>query len=44
MDGRARFLDNIFIERLWWSLKYGCVYLQKRLVRRVNQRVRDQAA
>ena len=22
MDGRGRFLDNIFIERLWRSLKY----------------------
>jgi putative transposase len=27
MDGRGRWLDNIFIERLWWSLKYECVYL-----------------
>ena len=27
MDGRGRFLDNIFIERLWRSLKYECVYL-----------------
>jgi len=24
---RGRFLDNIFIERLWRSLKYECVYL-----------------
>jgi len=22
-----RFLDNIFVERLWRSLKYECVYL-----------------
>ena len=22
MDGRGRFQDNIFIERLWWTLKY----------------------
>jgi putative transposase len=22
MDGRGRFLDNIFIERLWRSIKY----------------------
>lgn len=29
MDGRGRFLDNIFIERLWWSLKYECVYLHE---------------
>ncbi len=27
MDGKARYLDNIFIERLWRSLKYDCVYL-----------------
>jgi len=27
MDGRGRFLDNIFIERLWRTLKYECVYL-----------------
>jgi putative transposase len=28
MDGRGRFLDNIFIERLWRSLKYEDVYLK----------------
>jgi putative transposase len=27
MDGKRRFLDTIFIERLWRSLKYECVYL-----------------
>jgi putative transposase len=27
MDGRGRFLDNIFIERLWRSMKYECIYL-----------------
>ena len=27
MDGRSRWLDNVFIERLWRSLKYECVYL-----------------
>lgn len=27
MDGRGRALDNIFIERLWWTLKYENVYL-----------------
>ena len=27
MDGRGRFLDNIFVERLWRSLKYENVYL-----------------
>jgi putative transposase len=27
MDGCGRWLDNVFIERLWRSLKYECVYL-----------------
>ena len=27
MDGKGRFPDNIFIERLWRSVKYECVYL-----------------
>lgn len=27
MDGKGRALDNIFIERLWKSVKYECVYL-----------------
>ena len=27
MDGRGRYLDNIFIERLWRSLKQEAVYL-----------------
>lgn len=27
MHGHGRFLDNIFIERLWRRLKYECVYL-----------------
>ena len=29
MDGRGRFRDNIFIERLWRSLKYKAVYLHE---------------
>jgi putative transposase len=29
MDGRGRCLDNIFIERLWRSLKYEEVYLRE---------------
>jgi putative transposase len=28
MDGRGRALDNIFVERLWRSVKYECVYLK----------------
>ena len=27
MDGRGRWMDNVFIERLWRSMKYECVYL-----------------
>jgi putative transposase len=27
MDGRGRWTDNVFIERLWRSLRYECVYL-----------------
>ena len=27
MDGRGRWMDNVFIERLWRRLKYECVYL-----------------
>ena len=26
MDGKGRWMDNVFIERLWRSLKYECVY------------------
>jgi putative transposase len=29
MDGRGRALDNVFIERLWRSVKYEEVYLQE---------------
>ena len=29
MDGRGRCMDNIFIERLWRSLKYEAVYLNE---------------
>ena len=27
MDGKGRWMDNVFIERLWRSLTYECVYL-----------------
>ena len=29
MDGRGRWMDNVFIERLWRSLKYESVYLRE---------------
>jgi putative transposase len=28
MDGRGRWMDNVFIERLWRSLKYEDLYLK----------------
>ena len=28
MDGRGRCLDNVFVERLWRSVKYEDVYLR----------------
>lgn len=28
MDGKGRALDNVFTERLWWSVKYEDVYLK----------------
>lgn len=27
MDGKGRWMDNVFVERLWRSLKYECIYL-----------------
>jgi putative transposase len=27
-DGQGRWMDNVFIKRLWRSLKYECVYPQ----------------
>lgn len=29
MDGRGRALDNVFVERLWRTVKYECVYLHE---------------
>ena len=28
MDGKGRWLDNVFVERLWRSVKYEDVYLR----------------
>jgi putative transposase len=39
MDGRGRCMDNIFIERLWRSLKYEAVYLHEMTDGFVAQRV-----
>jgi putative transposase len=27
MDGRGRWLDNVYIERFWWTAKYECAHL-----------------
>ena len=29
MDGRGRWMDNVFIERLWRSVKYEEIYLKE---------------
>lgn len=29
MDGKGCWMDNVFIERLWRSLKYECIYLSE---------------
>ena len=41
MDGRGRCMDNIFIERLWRSLKYEAVYLHELTDGFVAERVID---
>ena len=28
MDGKGRWVDNVFVERLWRSLKYEDIYLK----------------
>ena len=28
MDGKGRWLDNVYIERFWWTAKYECVHLR----------------
>ena len=29
MDGRTRWMDNVFVERLWRSLKHEDIYLER---------------
>lgn len=42
MDGRGRALDNIFVERLWRSVKYEKVYLQDfQSVKEAYQQLKD---
>ena len=28
MVGKGRYMDNIFIDRLWWTVKYEEVYVR----------------
>ena len=42
MDGRGRCMDNIFIERLWRSLKYETIYLHELTDGFVAERVIDE--
>ena len=42
MDGRGRALDNIFVERLWRSVKYEKIYLNDfRTIREVYQGLKE---
>lgn len=41
MDGRGRCMDNIFIERLWRSLKYEAIYLTEMTDGFIARRVID---
>jgi len=42
MDGKRRWIDNVFIERLWRTVKYGEVYLKADASqRRQNQGVNN---
>jgi putative transposase len=29
MDGKGRWVDNVFIERFWWTLKYEELHLKR---------------
>ena len=38
MDGKGRALDNVFVERLWWSQKYEHIYIHShRTVQSLHQ-------
>ena len=42
MDGRGRALDNVFVERLWRTVKYEEVYLKDYATRREAARGLEQ--
>ena len=42
MDGRGRYLDNIFVERLWRTVKYEDVYIKRyETVKEVKAGIKD---
>ena len=42
MDGKGRWIDNVFVERLWRSVKYEEIYLHAHETpKQVNQALRD---
>lgn len=42
MDGKGRALDNVFVERLWRSVKYECVYRREwENIKDVRQGLKD---
>jgi putative transposase len=42
MDGKGRWVDNVFVERLWRSVKYECVYLYEwTTVREAKEALRE---
>lgn len=42
MDGKGHLMDNVFVERLWRSLKYEEVYLRAyQSVREARKRIGD---
>ena len=42
MDGKGRWIDNVFVERLWWRLKYEDVYLRAYdSITEARRRIRD---
>lgn len=42
MDGKGRWVDNVFVERLWRSVKYECVYLYEwSTVREAKEALRE---
>ena len=41
IGGRGRWADNIFIERLWKTIKYKCIYNEFNTVKESNQILKE---